>query len=80
MEIKRTDSLGLEILNGIIKMESGNAIKPEKLKEEAIKNIDQDNSILFVIYEGKIEKEYFVLDIEKYNKWVNDYKLEGVEI
>ncbi len=79
MIVKKTDSLGLEILNSIVQDEIGNAIKPVKTKEEAI-NDKSSSFILFEIYEeGKII-EYFTLSEEVYYKWVKEYKLEGIEI
>lgn len=79
MEIIKTDSLGLEILNNIAKDEIGKQIKPTKNKDDAIiKN--NDDYILFEMYEQNKIVGYFTLDKNLYNKWVIEYKIEGVEL
>ncbi len=80
MEIKKTDSLGIEILTSISQDETGNAIKPVKTKEEAIENKEEAKLTLFEVYEAEEVVGYFTIETETYNKWVQDYKLEGVEI
>ncbi len=80
MEIKKTDSLGLEILSSISTDETGKAIKPVNEKEEAIKNMEKSSLTLFEVYEGEEIVSYFALETDVYNKWTKEYKLQGVEI
>lgn len=80
MEIKKTDSLGIEILTSISTDEIGKAIKIEKTKEKAINNKEEVTLTLFEVMEADEVAGYFTIATETYNKWVKEYKLEGVEI
>ncbi len=80
MVVKKTDSLGIEILNSISIDETGKAIKPVKTKEEAINDKGESSLTLFEVYEDGKVVGYFSLETKTYDKWVKEYKLEGVEI
>ena len=56
-------------------------LKKFKTKEEALSNKEDEQLILFEIYqEENIIEAYFVLDENIYNKLSKEYKLKGVEI
>ena len=81
MKEVKTDSLGLEILSSIHREEFKKEIKVFKSKDELLmKNKQIEKMTLFEMYDQEKIVGYFILDTKKYNKWILDYKMEGIEI
>ncbi len=80
MNVVKTDSLGVEILNSIAVGETNNELVMHKTKEEATKEKDTSVITLFEVYENEEVVSYFVLETETYNNWIEEYQIEGVEL
>ncbi len=80
MKVIKTDSLGIEILNSISLDETKKELVLFNNKEKVLQNLDVTKIILFEVLENNKVTKYFVIEEDIYNKWVNEYKIEGVEL
>ncbi len=80
MKVIKTDSLGIEILNSISLDETKKELVLFNDKEKVLQNLDVTKIILFEVSENNKVTKYFVIEEDVYNKWVDEYKIEGVEL